>query len=266
MKYVGEGYWLRQLETLSRERRQTLLERSAKELAEFFSVYEGKLLGTAAWRRMTGKSESQHEPYTFIPTDEEINDKRLRMQYCCASDKYTRGSKMEAFLGGWKSGAATVKSVFRKCEYDWRIVCDYLQRWRGLKEADLTTLRKGNAYLARLQGSPSGLVTWQMDFTASGLVIDTVTIVTESITTENGQVDWKLEGGEDIVQDLALNSDQVSITTSSLSGCKSLKLTASLSGGNGNAAWQHAQLFSQPIDSEDDCSLDVTVTLKDSVS
>lgn len=49
----------RQLETLSRERRQTLLERSAKELAEFFSVYEGKLLGTAAWRRMTGKSESQ---------------------------------------------------------------------------------------------------------------------------------------------------------------------------------------------------------------
>ena len=45
-----------------------------------------------------------------------------------------------------------------------------------------------------------------MDFTASGLVIDTVTIVTQSITTENGQVDWKLEGGEDIVQDLALNS------------------------------------------------------------
>lgn len=29
---------------------------------------------------------------------------------------------MEAFLEGWKSGAAAVQSVFRKCEYDWRVV------------------------------------------------------------------------------------------------------------------------------------------------
>ena len=29
---------------------------------------------------------------------------------------------MEAFLEGWKSGAAAVQSVFRKCEYDWTIV------------------------------------------------------------------------------------------------------------------------------------------------
>ena len=41
------------------------------------------------------------------------------MQYFCANDKYLRGFKMETFLEGWKSGAAAVNSVFRKCEYDW---------------------------------------------------------------------------------------------------------------------------------------------------
>jgi len=44
------------------------------------------------------------------------------VQYCCASDKYFRGDKMDTVLSGWKSGAAAVQSVFRKCEYDWRIV------------------------------------------------------------------------------------------------------------------------------------------------
>ncbi|XP_078344615.1 peptide-N(4)-(N-acetyl-beta-glucosaminyl)asparagine amidase-like isoform X2 [Oculina patagonica] len=250
---------------LSPERREILLGRSAKELAEFFSVYAGKLLGTAAWRRMIGRPESQHEPHTFKPSDEEIYNKRLRIQFSCSSDKYYRGCKMEAFLDGWKSGAAAVNSVFRKCEYDWRTVCDYLHH-RGVKEADLVMLQKGNVYLARLQGSPSGLVTWQFDFTSCALVIDTITVATQSNTTENGQVEWKLDGDDEIVQNLDFSGDQEPLTTSSLSGCKSFKLTASLSGGNGPAAWQHAQIFSQPIDSEDEIALDITVTLRDSES
>ena len=47
---------------------------------------------------------------------------RLQVQYCCASDKYRKGPKMETFLQGWKSGAAAVKSVFRKYEHDWTTV------------------------------------------------------------------------------------------------------------------------------------------------
>jgi len=45
--------------SLPPEWREVLQERFAKELAEFLSVYEGKLLGTAAWRRMTGRPLSQ---------------------------------------------------------------------------------------------------------------------------------------------------------------------------------------------------------------
>ena len=55
------------------------------------------------------------------------------------------------------------------------------------------------------------------------------------------------------------------MTTSFLTGSKSLKLTASLTGGNGDTAWQHAQLFSQPIDKEDEVSLEITVTLRDAM-
>lgn len=235
-------------------RRQTLKERSALDLAEFLSNYERKL-------------ESKHIPYTFSPTDEEINSKRLQVQYCCASDKYFRGSKMETFLQGWKSGAAAVDSVFRKCEHDWTIVLDYL-RSRGVEEADLTTLQKGNAFLARLPSSPTGLVSWTMDFSTSGLVIDSVTIVTCCVTMESGKVDWKLEGDDDIVENLTFISqhDCKSQKTSSLSGCKTLKLTAALSGGRGKLAWKHAQLCSQPIDSEGDPSLDITITLKESTA
>ena len=40
---------------------------------------------------------------------------------------------MEAVLEGWKSGAAAVQSVFRRCEYDWTIVSildsSYIVMW-----------------------------------------------------------------------------------------------------------------------------------------
>jgi len=265
---VREEWLLRTLESFNEQRslppewREVLQERFAKELAEFLSVYEGKLLGTAAWRRMTGRPLSQHEPYTFVPTEGEINTKIFRVCYCCASDKYFRGSNTEAFLQGWKSGAAEVNSVFRKYEHDWTTVMLFLLQ-RGKKEDDLTALQKGNAYLARLQGCTSGQVAWEMDFTSSGLVIDSVTITARVTTTETGQVDWKVEGDDENMENLALSNSQECLTTTALSGSKSLKLTATLSGGKGDVAWQQAQLFTQPIDSENDFTFDVTVTLRD---
>jgi len=62
---------------------------------------------------------------------------------------------------------------------------------------------------------------------------------------------------------LLCHAAQECLTTTALSGSKSLKLTATLSGGKGDVAWQQAQLFTQPIDSENDFTFDVTVTLRD---
>jgi len=55
------------------------------------------------------------------------------------------------------------------------------------------------------------------------------------------------------------------LTTSFLTGSKSLKLSASLTGGNGDTTWQQAQLFSQSIDNKDEMCLDITVTLRDAM-
>jgi len=45
-----------------------------------------------------------------------------------------------------------------------------------------------------------------MDFTSSGLVIDSVTITARVTTTETGKVDWKLEGDDENTQNLPLSS------------------------------------------------------------
>ena len=55
---------------------------------------------------------------------------------------------------------------------------------------------------------------------------------------------------------------QESVTTTAIRGSKTVKLTATLSGGNGDVAWQQAQLFSQPIN-DNDSALEITITLQD---
>ena len=47
-----------------------------------------------------------------------------------------------------------------------------------------------------------------MDFSTSGLVIDTITIITQCVTMESGKVDWKLEGDDDVVENLSFSSQR----------------------------------------------------------
>ena len=47
------------------------------------------------------------------------------------------------------------------------------------------------------------MVAWQIDFTDCDLVIDTITIATQSVTTESGRVEWTLEGDDETVKNLA---------------------------------------------------------------
>lgn len=56
----------RRQQSLSTERREALQQRLFRELAEFFSVYEGKLLGTAAWRRIIAKPESKIKSWLLL--------------------------------------------------------------------------------------------------------------------------------------------------------------------------------------------------------
>ena len=46
----------------------------------------------------------------------------------------------------------------------------------------------------------------------------------------------------------------------SFKGCSELQLSVHLSGGRGDVAWQHAQLFRQTLDSKDEYPFDFTIT------
>lgn len=62
---------------------------------------------------------------------------------------------------------------------------------------------------------------------------------------------------------LYLSIGQESTITSVLSGSKTLKLTATISGGKGDVAWQHAQIFRQSFSSQSEYPLDILVSMKE---
>lgn len=49
----------------------------------------------------------------------------------------------------------------------------------------------------------------------------------------------------------------------SLSGSSELTVAATLEGGDGEASWQHAQLFRQSLKQSDDSSFEILVHLED---
>ncbi|XP_068751689.1 peptide-N(4)-(N-acetyl-beta-glucosaminyl)asparagine amidase-like [Montipora capricornis] len=236
---------------LSEERRKVLMERQVKELVEFFTIktvrdgeLQGRVSGDLAWRLLRGETKPQqeeykHDPYIYKPTDEEIKEKRLRFCFNCVVNKYLRGFDRKLDISDWQSRVAAYNSITRKVETDWKMT-----------------------YLARTESSSSGSITWQVDLTSCDLVIDSVTIVATSATFQTGQAEWKLSG-DDESQSEILSGGRESTITSVLSGSKTLKLTATLSGGKGNVAWQHAQLFRQPLDSQSEYPLDVAIFLRE---
>ena len=53
-------------------------------------------------------------------------DFRMKVVYCAATDKYTRGAESEAegtvSIQGWENGTAGSNGIFRKVEQDWKMV------------------------------------------------------------------------------------------------------------------------------------------------
>ncbi|KAK3932966.1 Peptide-N(4)-(N-acetyl-beta-glucosaminyl)asparagine amidase [Frankliniella fusca] len=234
-------------ENLSQARKDYLRKRTLFELVELWKEpsdndgnYHGRQSGSLAWRVSRGETSvtSEHEPYIWKPTKTELEKKEMHIQYLPGLDQYIRGpnSKIAPILG-WQNGASKVNSLFRKEETDWKMV-----------------------YLARKEGCQKGSISWSFDLSGSGLVVDSIKMSLASKIFETGQVDALVCGADCCVKIPTGNPDN-STSTTALSGASSIKLTIDLSGGNGNVAWQHAQLFRTEVGSSD-VGLDFLIKLK----
>merc|ERR1712098_330364 len=103
-----------------------------------------------------------------------------------------------------------------------------------------------------------GIVSWKFSL-SQGVTVGKVEVLVGSTTFSTGRVVWTLCGGSSCL----LPQPGVRLQTEQLSGSQELTLTAALSGGEGDCAWQHTQLFRCPRNSaEGEPQLLVKIFLK----
>ncbi|KAJ8941940.1 hypothetical protein NQ318_013273 [Aromia moschata] len=167
---------------------------------------------------------------------EEAVNNEVTLRYSATLDKYEfiSGGERVVELKGWSEGTAEHSDMFRKEEKDWKMV-----------------------YLTRREGSSSGKISWKVELVECIKHIDAVSLNFDYATFENGVI--KTEVSFDNCSMLVPNGETKFSVKDVCSS--SVTITASLSGGKGDVAWQHAQLFRQSTDSNE-FPFCLTVTLK----
>ncbi|XP_062574354.1 peptide-N(4)-(N-acetyl-beta-glucosaminyl)asparagine amidase-like [Saccostrea cucullata] len=229
----------------SPQRNEEMKKRLLTELVEFMTPkssagqnLSGRTTGSLAWRLARGETGSQSssntEPYIFKLTDKEREAKIFHIKYSCTKDEYTRLSNNGEVTKSYSACVNKQQNIFRKEERDWKMV-----------------------YLARTEGSATAAISWKFDF--SGMEIDRIEICTSSQTFEDGVISWRLCSKNQC----AMLTGAPEVTSySDLSGADEMTLTAMLSGGKGDVAWQHTQLFRQKMDNSIFHPLDIKVYFK----
>ncbi|XP_036423576.1 peptide-N(4)-(N-acetyl-beta-glucosaminyl)asparagine amidase [Colossoma macropomum] len=236
-------------QALSAERKRELLERLVVELVEFISPKSpkpgelgGRISGSLAWRAARGEtgasgSKEKAAGFVFIPTESEKGVKLFHLQYNVTKDCYFRVHNGQEEIPRWETGTWKSESVFRKEEHDWQMV-----------------------YLARTEGSSSGRVCWRVVCAPVGLRIKAVSVRAISQTFHSGTVRWSLRSAQTTLEFLG---DGRMHSLAGLSGSTELVVEAELSGGDGDAAWQHAQLFRQSMKESETSSFEILVEMED---
>lgn len=184
--------------------------------------YGGRTSGALAWRLARG--EMQIEKFVWTPSETEIANKRFELKYSTAIDKYIHGNSTHK---GWKSGVYSYSSLFRKEELDWK-----------------------NVYLCREEHCEKSTIEWRFDFSSSGLVIQDIKLIYTTALFNTGQVEWKLIGNN-LTVNLPTIENIKEVIVDQMEGADFVTLNATLSGGSGDTAWQHSQIFRQSIKDQD---------------
>ncbi|XP_066934387.1 peptide-N(4)-(N-acetyl-beta-glucosaminyl)asparagine amidase-like [Clytia hemisphaerica] len=234
--------------------RQEFTTRHIKEIVEFISPkgvkaeeQQGRQSGSTNWRSMRGEmGDPSKLGYSFKLSDEHKRNKRFRMRYNPVKDEYyTNTSEMirsnePATVEGWSNGLLAIENIHRKVEHDWKMV-----------------------YLARTEGTNYANLQWRLDLKNSGFKVKRLTIVADMKCFETGQIVFNVST-DGIFKLCNQQSKQEGFTfsTSEFKGeDEHVTITAHLSGGKGDVAWQHTQLFRTSLDVSDYIGLEIDVEL-----
>lgn len=141
----------------------------------------------------------------------------------------------------WLEGTnATEGGIIRKVEDDWKMV-----------------------YLARSPQKERGRVKWSFIITNPTLCVDTFTLITKSEVFHGANVSWKIKvicnDNKSIVVPI---TDCNYFYTEELQEALKLDLIATLSGGQGECDWQHAQLFRQSLENTEELAMIINIQLR----
>ncbi|XP_077446972.1 peptide-N(4)-(N-acetyl-beta-glucosaminyl)asparagine amidase isoform X1 [Stigmatopora argus] len=237
-------------QSLSANRKGELTQRLLIELVEFISPQKtksdlgGRISGSLDWKIARGEVggsisciTKQGAGYVFMPTDKEKKVKLIHVLYNATKDQYYRISNDFEVIQHWDRCVWSKESVFRKVEIDWEMV-----------------------YIARTEGSSTGQISWKFDLVPAKLNVKSISIKACSQTFNSGKVSWLLQSGI-VTTEFAGDGSMKSFNC--LNGSYEFTVTALLSGGEGNASWQHSQLFRQSLKEKEESSFEIVIHLKD---
>uniref|UniRef100_A0A2A4JM22 Peptide-N(4)-(N-acetyl-beta-glucosaminyl)asparagine amidase n=1 Tax=Heliothis virescens TaxID=7102 RepID=A0A2A4JM22_HELVI len=213
---------------VSDARRRHLTKRTLQELVQLMQErrpkdYEsdGRLSGSIQWRSERGELGANKHPYTWELT----RVGACTFRYYAASDMYCLTSEGREILRlpNWMAGVYKVEKIFRKVENDWKKV-----------------------YLAREEGVSVGSVSWRL-CAGDGLYLTQLRVRMITQLYHNGTILWTVQYDDSSPETVDFSPELLKRGVS-LRPCSSLVLRARLSGGAGDAAWQHAQLCRQAAD------------------
>lgn len=162
------------------------------------------------------------------------------MTYFINKDAYTSkdlaNDKILETKQKWQNGVESLEGgIFRKEEEDWKVV-----------------------YLARSPESTTGKITWTfLVEDRANVCVNTVKLQATVATFNGATLKWEIEAIVNSTNAAGEKSRIISIPncenfeTQDLEGAFKIRLSATLLGGKGKTAWQHAQLFRQSLNSNE---------------